>query len=160
MKLSEPLVLERFLPYRLSILANTVSRSIARRYEERFGLTIPQWRVMAVLGLHPELSASQLVERTAMDKVTVSRAVSALVAARRVRRAVDPEDRRRSLLRLTRGGRSVYAEIVPLARSYERELVADLGREEFAALEQLVGQLTQRARTLAWDEDSAHRPAR
>lgn len=153
MKLSRPLVLERFLPYRLSILANTVSRSISRRYEERFGLSIPQWRVMAVLGLRADLSANEVAERTAMDKVTVSRAVSALVDAGRVRRATDPGDRRRSLLRLTRAGRAVYGQIAPLARAYERELTAALERTELATLERLLERLTDRARTLAWDEE-------
>ncbi len=67
--------LDRFIPYRLSVLTNTVSMVIASAYEREFGLTIPQWRVMAVLARYPELSAIEVAERTAMDKVAVSRAV-------------------------------------------------------------------------------------
>ena len=78
-----PLHLDRFLPYRLSVLSNTVSMSIAGAYEREFGLTIPQWRVMAVLARLPDLSAVEVAERTAMDKVAVSRAVQALLGSKR-----------------------------------------------------------------------------
>ena len=70
--------LEHFLPYRLSVLANTVSTALAGAYALRFGLTIPQWRVIAVLARTPGLAAADVVERTAMDKVAVSRAVAGL----------------------------------------------------------------------------------
>ena len=80
------LQLEEFLPYRLSVLTNTVSRAIAHLYSERFSLTVPEWRVIAVLGGSPGLSAAQVAERTAMDKVAVSRAVNSLVDANRVLR--------------------------------------------------------------------------
>ncbi len=146
---SERLLLERFLPYRLSVLTNTVSRSLARSYEERFGLSNPQWRVMAVLGHESELSANQVAERTVMDKVSVSRAVATLVAHGRVLRSVDPQDRRRSLLRLSRSGRAVYRRIVPLARAYERELVAALGARERRMLDGLLERLTDQANELA-----------
>ena len=103
----EVLDLERFLPYRLSILTNTISRAIARAYDARFGLTIPQWRVMAVLGRFPGISANQVAEKTAMDKVMVSRAVSALQRDGRILRETDPDDRRRSVLRLSPDGAAV-----------------------------------------------------
>ena len=80
------LVLEDFLPYRLSILSNRVSRAIAARYAKAFDLTIPEWRIIAVLGRRPGLTAKEVAEATEMDKVAVSRAVAKLVAARRVRR--------------------------------------------------------------------------
>src|SRR5215471_10118468 len=81
---TERLILERFLPYRLSILSNRVSRAIALRYADAFGLTIPEWRIIAVLGRRPGLTATQVAEATEMDKVAVSRAVAKLVAAKRV----------------------------------------------------------------------------
>ena len=70
------LELEHFLPYRLSVLSNRISQAIARIYAERFDLSITEWRLMAVMGRYPDLTAAQLVERTAMDKVAVSRAVA------------------------------------------------------------------------------------
>ena len=79
--------LDRFLPYRLSVLSNRVSSAIARQYSDRFGLSIPEWRVMAVLGGSPGLSARDVAERTAMDKVQVSRALESLVRARPSRAA-------------------------------------------------------------------------
>ncbi len=146
---SKPLLLEEFLPYRLSMLTNTVSLSLARHYQSRFGLSIPQWRVMAVLGLQPSLSSNDVALRTAMDKVTVSRAVAALVTARHVLRRTDPADRRRAVLRLSARGREVYDQIVPMARAYEEELVGELGSRELATLDRLLLLLTKRARALS-----------
>ena len=71
--------LDRFLPYRLSVLSNRISQAIARLYQARFGFGITEWRVIAVLGRYPELSANAVAERTAMDKVAVSRAVAHLL---------------------------------------------------------------------------------
>ena len=79
-----PLRLREFLPYRLSVLSNTISRRIAEIYDREFGLTIWQWRVMAVTGDTPGISATDIGQRTAMDKVAVSRAVGRLLAAERV----------------------------------------------------------------------------
>src|SRR5512147_221812 len=84
-----PLALDRFLPYRLSVLANTVSTSIARVYARRFGLSVPEWRVMAVLGMSPPLTAGDVCGRTAMDKVRVSRAVARLLRGGLLDRRVD-----------------------------------------------------------------------
>ena len=86
---ADRLHLEHFVPYRLSVLTNIVSMSIAEAYEREFGLTIPQWRVIAVLARYPDLSAIEVAERTAMDKVAVSRAVQGLLADRRLVRAYD-----------------------------------------------------------------------
>ena len=68
--------LDRFMPYRLSVVTNRVSSAIAQHYSQRFDLSIPEWRVIAVLGQSPGLSARQVAQRTAMDKVQVSRAVA------------------------------------------------------------------------------------
>ncbi|MET0550795.1 MAG: helix-turn-helix domain-containing protein, partial [Xanthomonas sp.] len=76
--------LERFLPYRISVLSNRISQEIARLYAGRFGLNVTEWRLLAVLGRFPDLSATELAERTAMDKVAVSRAVASLVAEGRL----------------------------------------------------------------------------
>src|SRR5665213_4574208 len=106
--------LDHFLPYKLSVLSNRVSDAIARHYSERFGLSIPEWRVMAVLGQTPGLSARDVAARTAMDKVQVSRAVASLMRAKRIARVGDAKDGRITRLSLTRHGTAIYDEIVPL----------------------------------------------
>lgn len=148
----EVLALERFVPYRLSVLTNTVSRALARVYQERFGLSIPQWRVMAALGRFPGLSANEVAEQAAMDKVTVSRAVAGMMADGVVEREPDSADRRRASLRLTQRGLSIYGEIVPVAQAYERELLDALTPDEQAALDRLMSKLTDRSRSLAADQ--------
>src|SRR6516164_8603430 len=107
--------LEDFLPYRLSVAANRVSRLFARRYSDAYGLSIPEWRVLAIVGRYDTLSPSLVGEWTAMDKVKVSRAAASLVARGLLRQAPDPEDGRGRLLRLTRRGAGVYEGMVPLA---------------------------------------------
>ncbi|HEX7006211.1 MAG TPA: MarR family winged helix-turn-helix transcriptional regulator [Alphaproteobacteria bacterium] len=144
-----PLALDRFLPYRLSVLANTVSSSIARVYARRFGLSVPAWRVMAVLGMAPPLTAGDICGRTAMDKVRVSRAVSRLLRAGLVERRVDEDDRRRAFLTLSRKGRRVYGEIIPLALAAEAQLLAALGDDEARQLDRLIDKLQSRAEDLA-----------
>jgi DNA-binding MarR family transcriptional regulator len=148
------LSLEHFIPYRLSVLANTVSAALAGAYASRFGLTIPQWRVVAVLARLPGLSAADVAERTAMDKVAVSRAVTELTRSGRVRRALAASDRRRSVLSLTARGRSVYRRIVPLALAYERRLMAELSPAEQSQFEALLLRLQKRSWQLGPAGDS------
>jgi DNA-binding MarR family transcriptional regulator len=141
--------LEHFVPYRLSVLTNIVSMSIAEAYEREFGLSIPQWRVIAVLARYPNLSAIEVAERTAMDKVAVSRAVQGLLANRRLVRGYDSGDRRRTRLRLSNAGRSVYTRVAPLALSYEKKLLAALSPTDRRVLDRLLGRLVDRAKALA-----------
>ncbi|WP_029009220.1 MarR family winged helix-turn-helix transcriptional regulator [Azospirillum halopraeferens] len=145
----EPLELERFLPYRLSVVSNLVSKAFARRYETAFGLSIPEWRVMAVLGRYAPVSSQDISRRTAMDKAKVSRAVSRLVAAGLVDRAENASDHRRNVLTLAPRGRSIYREIVPLARAIERDVTEALTAEEVAQLDRLLTKLQGRAEALA-----------
>ncbi len=133
--------LDHFLPYRLSVLSNRLSTAIARIYAERLDLGITEWRVMAVLGLHPGLSAGEVAQRTAMDKVAVSRAVARLVEAGRLVREVDAADRRRSVLHLSPAGRRIYAEVAPMALEFERRLFGHLEPREREALFALLDRL-------------------
>lgn len=142
------LELERFLPYRLSVLANTMSAALAEAYAERFQLSIPEWRVIAVLALSPGLSSAQVAERTAMDKVAVSRAVASLTRARRIERGVEESDRRRSSLRLTTRGVAVYNEVVPWALAYQDAVMRGLGPRARQSLDMLLTDLQRRARTV------------
>ena len=140
--------LERFVPYRLSVLSNRVSSAIARQYSERFGLTIPQWRAMAVLGGTSGLSARDVAERTAMDKVQVSRAVESLMRARRVQRQADPSDGRVTRLSLTAKGRAIYDEVVPLALHLEDVFLSALTMRERRQFDTLMTKLARQAHLL------------
>lgn len=133
--------LENFLPYQLSIVTQTVSGGLSKIYASRFDLSVPQWRVMAVLGRYEPISANEVCDRTVMDKVAVSRAVSAMLRRGLVERTVDARDRRRSALRLSKRGRAIHNEIVPLAMEYERQLLSGMSPEERAVLESLLKRL-------------------
>jgi DNA-binding MarR family transcriptional regulator len=135
--------LEDFLPYRLSVSANRVSRLFARRFDEAFGLSIPEWRLLAVLGRVGSASPSAVGEMTAMDKVKVSRAAASLVARGLVRQTQDPTDGRARVLRLTRKGVSVHQNLVPLARELETQIASGLSRTEWAALHKTLNRVIQ-----------------
>lgn len=138
---NETIYLAEFLPYRLSVLSNRISRAIADGYEEKFQLSLPEWRVMAVLGEESDLSAAQVAERTAMDKVAVSRAVNKLIDTGRLERHFSPEDKRRSVLTLSAIGRTIYQEVIPIALSYEEKILDKLTKEEKEALYGLLEKL-------------------
>lgn len=141
--------LEQFLPYRLSVLTNTVSQGIARSYRERHDIGVTEWRILAVLGRFPGLTASEVTERTAMDKVAISRGVKALAAKGLLERRTDAGDRRRQRLLITAGkGRQVLSEIIPMARQYERLLLQTLSGQELAALTATLLKLQQQAELL------------
>ncbi|NLB57825.1 MAG: MarR family transcriptional regulator [Gammaproteobacteria bacterium] len=142
----EKLELEHFLPDRLSVVSNHISQTIADAYAERFGISITEWRVLAVLGRFPELSATGVAERTAMDKVAVSRAVARLLRTGLIEREVHGSDRRRSVLRLSEAGYAVYDQVAPMALEYERRLLSGFSEEERAALGQLLDRLDQASR--------------
>src|SRR5690242_683751 len=116
----DALELEHFLPYRLSVLSNRISDAIAREYSQRYALGVTEWRVMAVLGRWPGLTASQVAQRTAMDKVAVSRAVARLLEAGRLSRTADVGDRRRALLRLSPAGQAIHDLEIGRASCRER----------------------------------------
>ncbi|HJT99068.1 MAG TPA: MarR family winged helix-turn-helix transcriptional regulator [Rhodanobacteraceae bacterium] len=138
-----PLELERFLPYRLSILSNRVSQAIAREYTDRFHLSMTEWRVMAVLARFDGegMSAREVAERTAMDKVAVSRALARLTSAGRVSRSTHGGDKRRSVLRLTAKGWKIHDTVAPRARAHERELLGHLSNEEKRVLAGILDKL-------------------
>ena len=144
--------LDTFLPYRLSVLSNRVSDAIARQYSERFDLSIPEWRIIAVLGQTPNLSARDVARRTAMDKVQVSRAVTSLVRSRRLARSEDSDDARISRLSLTAKGRAIYDEVAPLALRLERLLLSSLSAQERNTLDNLMHKLDRQVSLLGAPE--------
>ena len=135
------LILRKFLPYRLSVLSNRISQAIADRYEEKFSLSLPEWRMIAVLGEESDLSAAEVSRRTAMDKVAVSRAVKNLLATGRLERHCSNDDRRRSVLSLSTKGREVYQKVLPLALSYEATLLSSLSAKEQEFLDNILNKL-------------------
>ena len=142
------LILEEFLPYRLSVLSHTVSTTIASVYEKRFGVTIPEWRVIAILGRFPGLSAVDVAERTLMDKVAVSRAVTKLVKNGRIDRQFADADRRRSILNLSEDGRKVHDEIAPLALQFEHELLDGIAAADVETLNVVMDSLMSKVHKL------------
>ncbi|MBX3531447.1 MAG: MarR family transcriptional regulator [Rhizobiaceae bacterium] len=130
----EILALERFLPYRLNRLADAVSRDFSRIYKERFGLTRPEWRVLAALGELGTMTATEVGRHSSQHKTKVSRAVAALEKRRWLARTADESDRRVERLTLTKAGQDAYREMVPLAKAFEKELLAELSAAERAAL--------------------------
>ena len=139
------LTLSEFLPYQLSITSNAVSDLIARAYRGRFALKIPEWRLMAVLGEVASATQRELVEATAMDKVTVNRASKALEDRGLIGRAPNAADGRSHHLALTTTGRELYEQIVPMALSVEAELFAN---GEAKALEAMLTKLRARVAEL------------
>jgi DNA-binding MarR family transcriptional regulator len=147
--------LDSFVPYRLSVLTNRVSGAIARHYSERFDLSVPEWRVIAVLGQAPGLSAREVAKRTAMDKVQVSRAVQSLLAAKRLTRTAHLQDGRVAHLSLSARGRAIYDEVVPLALSLERQFLSVLGPGEQKSLDTLLTKLSRHMDRMSATEDAA-----
>ncbi len=144
------LELDRFLPYRLSILSEAVSRAFAEQYERRFGITIPEWRIIAVLGERSPQATQALIDRTRMDRVKVSRAAMRLEDKGLILRSKPPGDRRALSLRLSRRGIAVYREIIPFAHALQSTLVRDFGgATELAAFNAALDKLLACADRLA-----------
>ncbi len=145
--------LSAFLPYQLSIASNAVSKTIAAAYSERFKLSIPEWRLLAVLHDVEDATQQDLVRATLMDKVAVSRAAQLLEDSKLVERRPDAKDGRALRLRLSARGRMLYSRIEPAALEYERRLLASFAKEEIAMLSDMLARLAQAASRLS-DEDS------
>lgn len=126
------LVLDDFIPYRLSIASNVVSDIIAGAYEALFGLKIPEWRLVAVIAEESQVTQQRICTRTRMDKVTVSRAAIALVDRGLIARSAHSADRRSHLLALTDQGQALYADVSPKALELEARIFRDFDREELA----------------------------
>ena len=135
------LKLDDYLPYRLSVASNAVSGLIAGAYQQRFGLTIPEWRLICVLAEDGALTQAAIVTRTVMDKVTVSRAARSLVDKGLLARAENAGDGRSHLLTLSDEGREVHGQVAPMALDYEARLLAGLSEEEVVQLKGLLRRL-------------------
>ncbi len=141
--------LQDYLPYRLSVAANAVSKLIARAYEDRFDLKIPEWRLVAVLADEGSLTPQVLCERTIMDKVTVTRAAQRLLKRSLIKRELNSSDGRSHRLILTASGERLYAQIAPLALDYEAQLLAGVDPREVRTLERQLRRLEHAAGALS-----------
>lgn len=142
------LQLDAFLPFRLSVASNAVSRLIARSYETRYGLKVAEWRLIAVLAETEGLTQQAICARTVMDKVTVSRAVQGLMERRLAQRAPNPKDARSQIVSLTAEGLALHAEVAPIALATERKLIEGLSADEVAELERLLMWVERRSEDL------------
>lgn len=145
------LTLERFLPYRLSILSNLISGMIAETYKDKFALSITEWRIMAVLGEYPGASADEVSAKIQIEKSIVSRALQKLLARHLVDRQVDEADRRRQNLKLTKTGLDIYHQVVPVSYDYEDQLQACFSKQEIDVFNGLIDRLYKHAETIEVD---------
>ena len=134
-KSEKPFSLREFLPYQLAVLADYTSARFAEVYSEKFGLSIPEWRILATVGERDMLRAKDIEAERHLHKTVVSRAIAKLRARGLVELRNNEEDRRESFLLLTGKGRKLYGEIIPLARTYSDEILASLSASERAGLE-------------------------
>ncbi|MFN3672031.1 MAG: MarR family winged helix-turn-helix transcriptional regulator [Bosea sp. (in: a-proteobacteria)] len=121
-----------YVPYFLTAISNTWSRSSSRLYLARFGVGVTEWRVISQLAIEPGIAAQRICEVIELDKGAVSRSVAALVKAGHVRERPDPRDARRQLLELTEGGYGLHDRLIALATEREALLLADFSAEERA----------------------------
>jgi DNA-binding MarR family transcriptional regulator len=125
-----PLDLRNFLPYLVNVLASGASASLAGAYHAKFGISIPEWRVIAHLAQYERVSIREIYQRVDMDKSKVSRAAARLESAGMIENRVNSDDRRLVELSLTRKGQKLFESIAPLALAYEREFTSVLSAEE------------------------------
>lgn len=144
-----PLKLDAFLPYRLMLVAERVSESLARIYGRRFGIGNPEWRVLACIGESGVMTSTEIGRRGHMHKTKVSRAVSELESKGLLSRRVSQSDMRVSHLSLTPQGRAIYDHIVPFASAFADDLMSVLSEEERRVFEKAVDTLMARAERVA-----------
>jgi len=139
------MALGNYLPFRISVLSEYLDRAISALHKKCSGIGLSEWRVLVVVGSRPNICAAQIAHETELDKVAVSRAVASLIKRGYLEREVSANDRRRSLLRLTRYGETAYVDTVGVALGLENELLDTLDNDEKEALWDLNDRLLQRA---------------
>ncbi|MGJ5181277.1 MarR family winged helix-turn-helix transcriptional regulator [Bradyrhizobium oligotrophicum] len=139
---TERLDLFKFAPFRLNRLAAEVSAALASEYRERYGLDIPEWRLLATLGFRRDACSAQYVAAcTRTHKSTISRAVTSLLERKLIERVENADDRREFRLRLTRKGKTLYEELIPRLQQRERAIMACLSADERRTFDRLIGKI-------------------
>ncbi|WP_068083688.1 MarR family winged helix-turn-helix transcriptional regulator [Polycladidibacter stylochi] len=142
-----------FFPYQVRLFASRVGDVVAHVYTKEYGLSVSEWRALSILGSADGLSANEVVARSSMDKVNVSRAVQSLRKRNLVKRDIDGADRRKSVLRLTQEGRDIYNKIVPLVIDADKQLTATLSSDEKHQLTVLMQKVQQQAKQILKDQN-------
>jgi DNA-binding MarR family transcriptional regulator len=139
---SPTLDLFRFVPFRLNRLAAEVSAALSSEYQQRYGLDIPEWRVLATLGFRNDACSAQYIAHcTRTHKSTISRAVTALMKRQLVERVENEDDRREFRLRMTRKGTALYEELIPRLLRKEGEILSCLSAQERKDFALLLGKI-------------------
>jgi DNA-binding MarR family transcriptional regulator len=154
---SAPLKLEEFLPYRLNVVASLVSQALSRIYSERYGIGVPEWRVLVTLGQYGVMTGKQIGAHSHMHKTKVSRAVAELEQRKFVVRRVNRADLRESFLSLTAAGRAIYEDLAPDALAFANRLVEAVGPADRAAFDRALDRLTERSAALV--AETVNKPA-
>jgi DNA-binding MarR family transcriptional regulator len=144
-----PLKLEEFLPYRLNVLASLVSQALSRVYAERYGIGVPEWRVLVTLGQYRVMTGKAIGAHSHMHKTKVSRAVAELEKRKLLARRANRADKREAFLSLTPAGRAMYENLAPVALDFANRLFEVLKPADRAAFDRAVKHLTDRSARLA-----------
>jgi DNA-binding MarR family transcriptional regulator len=144
-----PLKLEEFLPYRLNVVASLVSQALSRIYAARYGIGVPEWRVLVTLGQYGMMTGKAVGNHSHMHKTKVSRAVALLERRKLVARRANRADLRESLLTLTPAGRAMYEDLAPIALDFTKRLSEAIEPADRAAFERAIDRLTERSAKLA-----------
>jgi DNA-binding MarR family transcriptional regulator len=132
----------RFVPFRLNRLAAEVSAALSSEYQQRYGLDIPEWRVLATLGFRSDACSAQYIAHcTRTHKSTISRAVTALMKRQLVERVENEDDRREFALRMTRKGKALYQELIPRLKRREQEILSCLSAQQRKDFGLLLGKI-------------------
>ena len=134
----------KFVPFRLNRLSAEVSQALSSEYQERYGLDIPEWRVLATLGFRNEPCTAQYISHcTRTHKSTISRAVMSLMQRRLVERVEDVDDRRAFSLRMTDKGKALYEELIPRLLRKEQGIMSCLSVQERKEFARLLGKMEE-----------------
>jgi DNA-binding MarR family transcriptional regulator len=141
-KKSSTLDLFKFVPFRLNRLAAEVSAALSVEYQARYGLDIPEWRVLATLGFRDEACSAQYIAHcTRTHKSTISRAVTSLMARQFVERVENEDDRREYALRMTRKGKALYQKLIPRLLRKEQAILSCLSAKERKDFARMLGKI-------------------
>src|ERR1700691_4092356 len=143
-----PLKLEQFLPYQLNVVSSLVSQALSRVYAQRYGIGVPEWRVLVTLGQYQMMTAKAIGAHTHMRKTKVSRAVAILEKRRLLGRRPNREDKREAFLSLTAAGRNIYEELAPHALDFAKPLTEIQTSADRVAFNRALSQLTARSTQL------------
>jgi DNA-binding MarR family transcriptional regulator len=146
---SAPLKLEEFLPYRLNVVASLVSQALSRIYAARYGIGVPEWRVLVTLGQYGVMTGKAIGAHSHMHKTKVSRAVALLEKRKLVTRRANRADLRESFLTLTASGRAMYEDLAPIALDFTKRLSEVIDSADRAAFDRAIDRLTDRSAKLA-----------